>query len=597
MKQLNTTITHSILGFFAILMGSFMVLAQEATNTERPTISDYDPVTNDMVLNPDEGDWLMWRRTLDLQGHSTLDQINRENVDQLELAWAFPMAAPGRQEVAPLVHDGIMFLATNLNIVQAVDAVTGELIWEYRHPLPEFIGGYHNIQDDRQKNSIALYEDKVYLSTADAKLLALDATTGQIVWETQVLDWEAGYSYTAGPIVVNDMVIIGTSGCSISGTAGGCFITAHDAENGEELWRVNTLVDPNNPEVDASWNGVPPENRWGASPWTTGSYDPDLNYVYYGTGMPIPYPEIIRGSGDGDVLYTNSTLAIDAATGEIVWYFQHLPRDNWDLDSPFERVLVDAEVDGEMRNLLVTIPGKSSIAFALDRETGEFLWANDTVYQNVVSSIDPDTGRVEINLDTAPLEMGEEVMFCPSISGGKLWQAVAYSPDNNTLYAPLAQTCQTLSPEPLEIQPGESVGSINSGPRILPPGEDNAGAIFAIDVATGEHRWVHEQRPVISGSVLTTAGGLLFAGDAARYFMALDQETGEVLHRIRLNAPIGGYMMTYMVDGVQYIAVPTGDVSQANSAAQLFPETPVVSGSNSLFVFRLRDTEGTSAGN
>src|SRR5690606_28486625 len=182
-------------------------------------------------------------------------------------------------------------------------------------------GGYHNYQATRQKNSVALWGDNVILSTVDSKLVSLDALTGQVEWEVQVHDWEQGYSFTAGPLIADDKIIIGTSGCSITGTAGGCFITPHDANSGEQLWRFNTLVDPNNPEVEASWNGVPPESRWGATPWTTGSYDPELGLVYYGTGMPIPYPEIIRGSGDGDVLYTNSTLALNADTGELVWYF------------------------------------------------------------------------------------------------------------------------------------------------------------------------------------------------------------------------------------------------------------------------------------
>jgi alcohol dehydrogenase (cytochrome c) len=548
----------------------------------------WTPVTDAMIANPDAGDWLQWRGTLDNWGYSPLDQVNRDTVGDLELAWAWPMPQGGLQEVAPIVHDGIMFLATNQNTVQALDAVTGDLIWTYTHLRPEFVGGYHNYQATRQKNSVTLYGDHVILSTVDAKLIALEALTGQIVWETQVHDWEKGYSFTAGPIIADGKIIIGTSGCSIVGTAGGCYITAHEANSGEELWRFNTLVDPNNPEVDASWNGVPAENRWGATPWTTGSYDPELGLVYYGTGMPIPYAEIIRGSGDGDVLYTNSTLALDAETGELVWYFQHLPRDNWDLDSPFERILVDAEFEGEMRKMLVTVPGKSSIAFALDRETGEYLWSQETVYQNVVSSIDPETGRVQINLDTVPTAEGQEVLFCPSISGGKLWQAAAYSPLTNAFYIPLADTCQTLSPIPVNASQGTAVGGIRSGPRQLAPGAEAAGVVEALDVSTGEQIWRYTTRPIISSSVVTTGGGLVFGGDAGRFFSAWDQETGEVLWSSRLNAPIGGYPMTYMVDGVQYVVAPTGFSAQANSSAQLYPETPVPSTGNSIFVFKLR---------
>lgn len=546
----------------------------------------YEPVTNEMILDPAPEDWLQWRGTVNNWGYSQLDQVNRETVGDLELAWAWPMAEAGLQEVAPIVHDGIMYLATNQNIVQALDAVTGDLIWEYRHVRPEFVGGYHNYQATRQKNSIALWDDNVILTTVDAKLIALDALTGQVEWEVQVNDWEKGYSFTAGPLVADGKIFTGTSGCSIFGTNGGCYITAHDATNGEELWRFNTLVDPNNPAVAESWNGVPPENRWGASPWSTGAYDPELNIVYYGTGMPIPYPEIIRGSGDGDVLYTNSTLALNADTGELIWYFQHMPRDNWDLDSPFERLLIDADVNGETRHLLVTVAGKNGIAWALDRETGEYLWSQETVYQNVVSSIDPD-GKVNVNVDLIPTEEGQEVMFCPSISGGKLWMASAYSPNTGALYVPLADTCQTLSPNVSEFTQGNAVGSISSGPRTLAPGAEGAGVLEALTVTDGEQLWRHTQGPIISGSVLTTAGGIVFAGDAGRRFYAFDEETGEVLWQVRLNAPIGGYPMTYAVDGVQYVVVPTGFNAQANSSAHLYPDTPVPTTGNSIFVFRL----------
>lgn len=547
----------------------------------------YRPVTEAMIQKPDAGEWLNWRRTLDLQGHSPLVQINRNTVSRLELAWAAPMPSPGLNEIAPLVHDGVMFIASNNNIVQAYNAASGDLLWTYTHKVPEIKGGYHSNQARRQKNSITLYKDRVILTTVDSKLISLDAKSGKPVWTKQVLAWEKGYSYTAGPFVAEGKIITGTSGCSITGTAGGCYILAHDADTGEELWRVNTLADPTRPEVEASWKGVPVENRWGATPWTTGSYDSDLDLTYWGTGMPIPYNEIIRGTKDGDVLYTNSTLAIDARTGKIVWYFQHLPRDNWDLDHPFERVLVDSMVNGKMTKMLVSIPGKTGIAYGLDRTTGKFLWSQETVYQNAVSKIDPTTGRATPNEKIIPTQIGQEVLFCPAISGGKLWMAVAYSPQTNLLFAPLNETCQTLKPRTQDFLPGEAVGGIQSGPRTLAPGKDRAGAVFALDVATGKIKWTYRQRATISSSILSTAGGLMFVGDSARYFMALDQKTGDVLWKTRLNAPIGGYPMSYEVNGVQYIAVPTGDNTHAN-AASLFPEIPYVSGSNSVYVFKVR---------
>lgn len=559
-----------------------------------------------MLINPAPEDWLMWRGTLDNQGYSPLEQISTENVSDLGLEWAWAMPEGGLQELAPLVHDGIMFLGINRAVVQALDAKTGELLWEYRQTLPEFEGGYHDRQADRQKNTIALYEDKVYLTTPDAKIVALEARTGQVVWEYQVHDWEKGYSYTAGPLVVDGKVFTGVSGCSMTGTAGGCYITAHDAETGEELWRINTLHDPDNPEVEASWGGLPLENRWGGSPWITGSYDPELDMVFWGVGMPIPYPEVIRGSDGGDVLYTNSTLAIDADTGEIVWYYQHLPRDDWDLDSPFERVLVDTVVapnpdevvwsnpditPGESYKVVVTVPGKYGTAFVLDRATGELLWARDTAHQNVISGY-TDEGKVISNAELVSTTLDDTVNVCGGRSLGKLWMAGSYSPQTNAFYVPIAESCVDLTPEIEEFRPGESVGSQASGELMLAPGEDTVGRVYAFDVSTGEMLWVHRQPSNFTSSMLTTAGGIVFGGDGARVFHAFDQESGEELWSVKLNTTIAGNPMSYMVDGRQYIAIPTGPNAQSSSAQPLFfPDTPAVAGGNSLFVFALPETE------
>src|SRR5690606_28880566 len=359
-------------------------------------------------------------------------------------------------------------------------------------------------------------------------------------------------SYTAGPLVADGKIFTGTSGCSIVGTVGACWITAHDATNGEELWRFNTLIDPNNPAVEESWGGVPPENRWGATPWATASYDPELDMVFYGTGMPIPYMEITRGTGDKDVLYTNSTLALHADTGELAWYFQHLPRDNWDLDSPFERLIIDAEVDGETRKMIVTTPGKNGITFGLDAATGEFIWAEETVYQNVVSDIDPVTGRATANVEIIPTEFGEPVTFCPAIPGGRLWQASAYSPDSGLFYLPAGNTCQTMAAREMsEAAPGTAMGMTQGFGESLAPNATGVGSLHALHVADGAHEFDVQQGPRFTSSVLATSGRLLFVGDADRYIKALDDETGETLWQHRLQAPVGGSPATYEVDGVQ----------------------------------------------
>ena len=561
---------------------------------------NYEPVTDAEVLNPDPEDWIQWRRTVDNWGYSPLDQINRENVADIRMSWSWAMPVGGLQEVAPLVRDGVMFLGLNQGIVQALDATTGDLIWEYRHPLPEFAGGYHARQADRQKNTIMLYEDKVYLTTPDAKIVALQADSGQVVWDVQVHDWEVGYSYTAGPLVLNGKVFTGVSGCSMTGTAGGCYITAHDAESGEELWRLNTQYDPNNPELEETWGGLPLENRWGLTPWTTGSYDAETNMLFWGTGMPIPYPEIIRGTNGGSVGYSNSTLAIDADTGEVVWHYQHLPRDDWDLDSPFERLVLETaiapnadEVDwlnpnitpGDEHRIVLTVPGKYGTAFAHDLETGEPLWIRHTAHQNVISGFTED-GKVITNEELIAQNMDDSFMVCGGRGLGKLWMAGAYSPNSNTFFVPVAESCRELTPRVVEFRPGESVGSQSQGPAQPAPGEDTVGRLYAINASTGEMEWEIKQGPNFSSSVLTTGGGLVIAGDGGRVVRAFDEDTGEELWSTRLNTTVAGHPMTYMVDGKQYIAVPTGPNAQTNGSTDLFDETFVAAG-NSLFVFEL----------
>jgi len=566
--------------------------AADAAATPAPErTKNYVPVTADMLANPPKEEWLMYRGNYNNQGYSQLDLINKDTVGKLQLAWAWPMAEAGIQETAPLVHDGIMFLQTNNNIVEALDAKTGDLIWQYRPTLVELPASwsYQINQARRQKNSIALYEDKVILTTVDARIVVLNAKDGKPVWEKQVLDTQKGYSYTVGPLIADGKIISAISGCSIAGTAGGCFIMAHDVNTGDELWRFNTIDDPDNPKQGESWGDVPPENRWGGTPWTTGAYDPETKTTFWGIGMPGPYSELIRGSGDGSVLYTNSTLALDVETGKLKWYYQHLPRDNWDLDSPFERILVDQEVDGKTQHLLITAAGKNGIVFALDRDTGKYLWHKDTVKQNVVTGVDAD-GTVQVNTDLIAQAVGEEHLICASVSGGKLWMTGSYSPLTQAYYVPLTEACNTVAPTQVEFTAGNAVGAVKFGPRVLPEGITDAGLLDAVSInpTQGDHKWQYRSRPSMTSSVLATAGGLVFGGDAARSINAWDQETGEVVWSQRLNAPVGGYPSTYEIDGEQYLVVPTGYSNAASSISSAFPEIPLPTGSgNSIFVFKL----------
>jgi alcohol dehydrogenase (cytochrome c) len=299
---------------------------------------------------------------------------------------------------------------------------------------------------------------------------------------------------------------------------------------------------------------------------------------------------MVRGTGTGAALYTNSTLALDPDTGKIAWYFQHHPRDNWNLDHAFERVLVDAKIGDQTRQILLTV-GKPGIIWALDRKTGEFLWAKETVEQNVVSHIDPRTGRVTLNEAVISKEMDKEYFICPSFYGGKVWQATAYNPATNALYVPLGNLCMDYKVVEQEPTPGEDYGRGRLQMRHGPHNNGKVGRVEAVDGATGKTLWTHERRAYWSSALLTTASGLVFGGDANRRVVAFDAHTGRVLWELPLSGPISGFLMTYMVDGQQYLAIPTGPNLMADLAAKLTPEFRVPGRAVTLWVFALPHDE------
>jgi len=554
-------------------------------NGPETVLNKLSPVTTDMLQNPQPGDWLMRRGNYAAWGYSSLAQITTANVGHLKLAWAWNME-PGYQEEAPLAHDGVVFLANPHNVVQALDGRTGDLLWEYRRELPKWPGGYHNDLVDRARGTIALYADMVILTAADAHIVALAAKTGKVVWDATIADYRQGYTFTGGPLVAKGKVIAGISGCTNPGTSGGCFIAAIDAASGKEAWRTRTIAQPGSP-CDASWNGLPADKRNGGSVWTAGSYDPELNLVFEGTGGPIPHSEIARGTGDGALLYTDSTLALDVDTGRIVWYRQFLPRDNWNLDHVFEQVLVDINVRNQMRKALVTI-GKPGIIWVLDRRTGELLWTRETTYQNVVKAIDAVTGNVTINESLIPKKLEEKYFVCPSFYGGKLWMATAFDPISKTLYLPLNNMCmdyRAVEQEPLE---GEDFGRGRLDFRHAPENKGMVGRVEAVSLERRETAWTHQRRPYWSSSLLVTAGGVIFGGDTNRRLAALDAATGRVLWELALNSQPGGFPMTYTAGGKQYVAVPAGLSLIGNRVVRsLTPELPVPARGSTLWVFTL----------
>ena len=589
--QTRSLVVREVPGLLVILLVAALGggLALPAAAHAQPA-GDFVPVTDAMLQDPAPGDWLMWRRTLDGWGYSPLDQIDRDNVGELRMVWSRALTE-GRQQGTPLAYGGVLYMPNPADVIQAIDAVTGDLVWEHRREVPDDIGDYVFNTLWQNNRNIAIYGSTILDTSADDHIFALDAETGRMVWETQVLDYQTHpATQSSGPIVADGKVVSGRS-CMPAGGPDACVITAHDPHTGEELWRRRTIPAPGEPG-DETWGGVPFEERRHVGAWMVPSYDPALNLLYIGTSVTSPAPKFLIGGADLRHLYHNSTLALDADTGEIAWYYQHL-NDHWDLDHPFERMLVDTAVapdpdavdwinprvqPGEERRVMTGIPGKTGVVYTLDRETGEFLWATPTITQNVISHIDGASGAVTENPELIFRGAGQQVLTCPHASGGKDWEAGAYSPLTNTMYFPLRNVCAQMIAEGPE---STSVYAINWRPEIA-PGTDQVGAVWAISAETGETAWVHEQRSATM-SLVATGGGLVFGGDVNGRFRALDQETGEVLWEINLGSAVSGFPITYAVDGRQYVAVSTGTPRFVN----LTPEVNAGSQGNNLFVFAL----------
>ena len=579
-----------------IVVGALMLVATSAI----AQIEDLEPVTDEKLRNPDAADWLMWRRTYDAWGYSPLDQINRENVGTLQLAWSRGMA-PGRQQATPLVYKGIMFLPQPGDGITALDAASGDLLWEYQRELPEDI---KQLTSGESNRNIAIYKDMIYHSTWDAHVVAINAGTGAQVWQTKVRDYKDGIMHSSGPIVVRGIVVSPQTCWPATMDRGrkpsaDCFIVGLDAQTGKILWQRNSVAKPGQPG-DETWGGVPYESRWPASIWVTGSYDPELDLIYWGTGSSRPYPTVLQGTGKGVQLYTNSTLALVPDTGEIAWFFQHQPKSEWDLDHVFERVLVDTVVSpnpsavpwinpklnpGEMRKVMTGIPGKTGLVWTLDRETGQFLWARETNEQNVYAGMDVDTGIPTENEAIRHQEVGDQSVACPSGFGGKNFSASAYSPLTHAMYYPLQNSCTESTMTAERLSPDVGGGARY---RIIPvPGKDNVGRVDAISVSTGETLWEYEQRASTT-SLAATGGGLVFGGDVNRRFRAYDQWTGKVLWETILSGNVGGFPISYAANGRQYIAVAAGEPSGlVHQLLSLTPEIKPGSGSNVIYVFAL----------
>jgi alcohol dehydrogenase (cytochrome c) len=546
---------------------------------------NFTPVTQQILENPSPNDWLMFSRTYDAQRFSPLNQINKENVDQLRLAWARGLPE-GTQETIPLIYQGVFYSVLPGAGVLALDATNGDRIWEYLRDMPRDLGEFTAAATAARAKNLAIFEDMIYYTAPDGFVVALDAQTGEVRWETAAHDYKKGAQHASGVMVAEGNVISARACRFVETREDGCFLVAHDARTGEEVWKFYNTAAPGDPGGD-SWGNLPVSQRKASAWGLAGSYDPEKRLLYWGIANPFPYTRLKRHDGNPNAIsnaspseaYTNSTVALNPSTGELAWYYQELPGDDWDLDHVHEKFLIRTPVNpdpkavrwinptiepGHERDVVVTVAEGGGV-WAVDGANGEFLWATPFPIDTPdfhISDIDIETGQTFINMDKVFKKDGDRVLVCSFNTRG-YWPP-AFHPEKNSLYIPFHDSCldMTANQDNL-LGAGRRVGIPRPGVEL-----DAFTGLAKMDVSTGRWDRIYTARTPSNGAVLATAGDLIFWGDVDRRFRAFDADDGTILWETIVGGVVQMSTVTYSVDGKQYVLVMTGSGQSATNGVE-----------------------------
>jgi alcohol dehydrogenase (cytochrome c) len=548
------------IGFLVVIAGLFLAVAGARA-------AEWSEVTDDRLLNADKdpANWLTHHRTYNGWRFSPLEQINATNVKKLTPKWLFSGGGAGDQKGTPMVNNGIM-VTVSIDAgdtahprtlirqkVFALDAATGTVLWKHEHKLAEDLTALVRIL--LGPRGVAFWKDRIYYGTKDARLIALRAATGEVVWNKQIADYKDGHYVSMAPIAVKGKIIVGIAGPGEMGSRG--FVEAFDADTGNSLWRTYTVPGPGEPGNE-TW----PAETWklgGAAPWHHGTYDPEQNLLFYGTGNPAPWIPDLR---KGDNLYATSLIALDADTGKLKWHFQFVPNEAWDLDTNQEPLILDVVRNGAKVKAVVHA-NKLGYVYTLDRTNGKFVSATPFVSNLNWGTVDPTTGKALVNREKIPTMGGPRVEVCPGLIGATAWGNRPYNPGTGYLYIPANEFCMMLGYR------GEltySRGAFYTGALHDHHAKgDNSGVLRAYDVNANKFVWEWWNRTPLVTHVLTTGGNLVFLGTAEGKVVALNARSGEQLWEFSVGTPVSGGIITYAIGGKQYIAVAAGGQTRSTT--------------------------------